>query len=250
MFFEHFLKLLEDRDRIRRGVQDDWPGESHTGFEEDVSNAPRKKGPAMTHVYGDPAKKARLSSVDPLHPRGKPEHQFDEPTEFELEPEKELDFEADLYGEKRGQKGKLPADVGRMAKKLKGKKGVDDPFALANWMKQQGHKLESNTKQEDKDRIRRGVDDNWPGESHTGFEEACDVEEEDIAVMSSDEDISDVLGVKKETHDYSLDKYAEVEEEGKKKKKKAKSHAVPSDVGAAPLMMGPLKKLVISSGLK
>lgn len=65
------LNQNEDSDRLRRGVQDNWPGESHTGFEEAKNKGEPKMDPKMMDAEkkdGDKAPEMDLESLAAFFP--------------------------------------------------------------------------------------------------------------------------------------------------------------------------------------
>lgn len=65
------LNQNEDSDRLRRGVQDNWPGESHTGFEEAKNKGEPKMDPKMMDAEkkdGDKVPEMDLESLASFFP--------------------------------------------------------------------------------------------------------------------------------------------------------------------------------------
>lgn len=126
---EQFKSFFEDIDRERRhkrgyGLEDEGKGVSYGDLPENIENEDADRLRRAADGYG--------------------ETEFEEDVAIMSSDEEIADVlglgQEDLEMEKQGQEGRLSANAEKLAKALKGKPGIDNPYALAQWMNQQGLK--------------------------------------------------------------------------------------------------------------
>lgn len=256
----------EDRDRLRRGAPGEYPGESHTGFEEafefedveleakkdegDDEEGEKKEKPAFLKGKGKSEPKKDKKSP----PKEKqPEDDSSDDEEEESQPAKKEPSPK----HKKAKKGLEKAQKSKLMPKSQvdprtGVKQDVDLDQLAQLATEMGYRLEKNDPEpEEVDDVPDLDLDSEPGDELSmsgdgdemdfgdlgdlgdGDEEDLgqDIEDEDVAIMSSDEDIDDVLGLGQDEDELGLEgnplsmkKASPVAQQGAKKQGGLKLH--------------------------
>ena len=238
---KHLFNQLQEgnTDRLRRGVEDNWPGESHDNFEEAIEledfefegkkkdeeepeedNSPDEGGedkpkekPAFLKGKGkEEPKKAKKSPPKEEEPE---EQESEDSGEEEEEPKKEPSPK-----HKKAKKGLEKAQKQKTLPKSQidqktGRKQDVDLDALAQLATEAGYRLEKVQPEEPNPDDDFGLGDmdgeqdfglgldpseddgKFPGDDdEMNFDDnhGKDIEDEDVALFSSDEDLADVIG--------------------------------------------------------
>lgn len=212
--------LREDQDRLRRGVQDNWPGESHDNYEESVEledfefEAKKKEEEDKPDEdSGGEENKSELRKKSPPKETEKDSGEEEEETKKEPQPK-----------HKKAKKGLEKAQKQKLLPKSQvdpktGMKQDIDIDTLAQMATEMGYRLERNEpKPEENDFDLDDLDLSYDEENTDSLamgdsdEMNLDMsddedmpQEEDVAIVSSDEDIKDVL---------DFDNEEDVEDEG------------------------------------
>src|SRR3990167_8856551 len=175
-----FEALSEDRDRLRRGAPGEYDGESHTGFEEAVETE-GAYGEAKEKDEDEAEEEPSEKKPQPKKAKAKEDKPKAEPKQ---KPKQKSPKEVQaLKGLKKAKKaGALPKHY---VDPKSGKKQETDLDAIAQLATEIVHELEERQraeKEEDPDELDFGdLSDLGPAQ------------EEDVAIVSSDEDLEDVL---------------------------------------------------------
>ncbi|MDP3763682.1 MAG: hypothetical protein Q8Q92_03475 [bacterium] len=204
-----FEQLKEDSDRLRRGIQDNWPGENHNRFEEDFEFEAKEKDeeePEADVGEDNPKEKPAF-----LKGKGKDEPKKKSPPEEDSAEEEEPKKEPSPK-HKKAKKGLEKAQKQKKMPKSQvdpstGVKQDVDLDALAQLATEMGYRLERNDPEPELD---LGLDPesdlgDFPGDDDEMDFSGLDTEKEDVALFSSDEDLEDVLGLDNEEPETGLE---------------------------------------------
>ena len=220
-----FEELKEDSDRIRRGVQDNWSGESHDRFEEEVE-LEDFEFEAKKKDEEEPEEEEESDDTGGDDDDGKPAFLKKKEAPKKKSPPKEEE-EAPKKASPGSKQHKAKKGMEKAQKQKKMPKSQVDPAtgvkqdidldALSQLATEAGYHLERNEPEEpdlsddfglgsdsgEQDfglGLDPGEDDGkFPGDDdEMNFDDKSgpgkDIEDEDVALFSSDEDLSDVLG--------------------------------------------------------
>ena len=223
---ESIMKFLsEDKDRLRRGVQDNWPGESHDKFEEDVDleteAEPKGSRTMRLDPQHKPLKKApelRLNPSDPLQPKqsmphssltGGSEEDFEDDYETRYikglghkhEDKDRLRRAADGHTERVGpSKGKFEEELELEKQGQEEKPSAGEEKMVKHLKKAQKSGSLPKVYTDPKTGKRKPTSIYAIAKSVMGKKDKKQPKKEDLAIVSSDEDISDVVAKKDENY--------------------------------------------------